>query len=78
MDICPLCRQHIRDARHGHPHDFVGSLDTMLAGRPCLACNRPHNLPVSREWHDMAERTHSVGCAACNAGECPSRDEGRM
>jgi hypothetical protein len=51
-EICSVCRQPAIDHRHGHPHDYVGSLAAFDAGHVCLACNKIHdNQPsISRLW----------------------------
>ena len=41
-ETCPVCRQPVTDIRHAHPHDYSGTSENMLDGRPCFACNKPH------------------------------------
>lgn len=60
IDLCPACVAHYR----GQTWPDGSAVDVETGDWP----------PVSREWHEMAQRTHSVGCAACNAGVCPWED----
>jgi hypothetical protein len=49
---CLECGQGTTDPRHGHPHDYVGGLESFMAGHVCLACNKLHsNQPsIVRLW----------------------------
>lgn len=69
-DVCDWCG----DAGDLEPAPDGGG--EMLCER-CAATFPVACEPVTREWHDMAERSHSVGCAACNAGACPHGSEVR-
>mgnify|MGYP001567703606 FL=1 len=53
-DVCGHCGQHATDPRHGHPHDYVGSLVAFEAGHVCLSCNKLHdNQPsLTRLWKE--------------------------